>query len=105
MKRKTRDSEDYESPVQITDWCCLPERELVSGEARKHLDRAIQRLSESMRVVFVLRDIEGLSILETAEILGLSEVAVKTRLFRARMRLREELTAYFGERLTEKTDQ
>jgi RNA polymerase sigma-70 factor (ECF subfamily) len=51
-----------------------------------------------MRFVFVLRDIEGRSIRETAEALGLTEVNVKTRLLRARMRLREDLAGYFGER-------
>ena len=56
-----------------------------------------------MRIVFLLRDIEGLSIQETCEALGLSETAVKTRLLRARLRLREELSAYYGERLDERS--
>jgi RNA polymerase sigma-70 factor (ECF subfamily) len=47
-------------------------------------------------VTFILRDIEGLSTRETAEVLDISEVAVKTRLSRARLRLREDLSAYFG---------
>ena len=58
-----------------------------------------QRLPETLRIVFILRDIEGLSIQETSQALGLSETAVKTRLLRARLRLREELSSYFGERL------
>jgi RNA polymerase sigma-70 factor (ECF subfamily) len=88
-------------PVQIVDWCCLPEQELLSSEARLHLDRAIDVLSPSLRVVFVLRDIQGLSTLETSEVLNLSETAVKTRLSRARLRLREELSSYYKERLVE----
>jgi RNA polymerase sigma-70 factor (ECF subfamily) len=88
-------------PVQIVDWCCLPERELLSSESRNFLDAAIQRLSENLRVVFVLRDIEGLSIKETAEALNLTETAVKTRLLRARLALREQLSSYYGEHLVE----
>jgi RNA polymerase sigma-70 factor (ECF subfamily) len=99
--------EDQESeegdlePVQIVDWCCLPERELLNSESRRFLDAAIQQLSENLRVVFVLRDIEGLSIKDTAEALNLTETAVKTRLLRARLALREQLSSYFGERLVE----
>ena len=91
--------EGDQEPLQIVDWCCLPEKEMMSQEARKHLDAAIDQLPHSLRVVFLLRDIEDLSTLETAEVLGLSETAVKTRLSRARMRLRELLSPYFGERL------
>ena len=86
-------------PVQIIDWCCLPERELMSKETRKNLDTAIERLPYNLRVVFLLRDIEDQSTQETAEVLGLSETAVKTRLSRARMRLREDLSMYFNEKL------
>jgi RNA polymerase sigma-70 factor (ECF subfamily) len=96
------DNQDID-PVQITDWCCLPEEELLSAEARTALDNAIQRLPETMRIVFVLRDIEDLSILETSQVLGLSETAVKTRLLRARLRLREELTSYYGDRLNKRS--
>ena len=94
-----QDEDPFSDPVQFTDWCCLPEDELLSAESRVVLDRATQRLPERMRIVFVLRDIQGLSIQETSEALGLSETAVKTRLLRARLRLREELSSYFGERL------
>lgn len=93
--------EGEQEPVQIIDWCCLPENELLSEESRERLDVAAQKLPESLRVVFLLRDINDLSTHETAEILGLSDTAVKTRLSRARLRLREELSAYFGERVNE----
>lgn len=96
------DGEEY-SPVEFSDWCCLPEEELLSSEARAALDKAIGRLPENLRIVFLLRDIEGLSIQETVEALGLSEAAVKTRLLRARLRLRDELGGYYGERLGERS--
>jgi DNA-binding NarL/FixJ family response regulator len=58
-----------------------------------------RNLLETQRIVFVLRDIEGLSIQETSRVLNLSETTVKTRLLRARLRLREDLSTYYGERL------
>lgn len=90
--------EGEQEPVQIVDWCCLPESELLSEELRERLDKAVQRLPESLRVVFLLRDINDMSTHETGEILGLSDTAVKTRLSRARLRLREDLSSYFGDR-------
>ena len=94
-----QDEDQILDPVQFTDWCCLPEEEFLTSESRAALDRAVQRLPETLRIVFILRDIEALSIQETSQALGLSETAVKTRLLRARLRLREELSSYFGERL------
>jgi RNA polymerase sigma-70 factor (ECF subfamily) len=91
--------EGESEPVEIVDWCCLPERELSGTEARRFLDMAIQGLTPALRTVFVLRDIEGLSVRETAETLNLSEATVKTRLLRARLKLREALSVYFAERL------
>ena len=95
------DDDEIQHPTQFTDWCCLPEEELLSDESKQHLDQAIRRLPEKLQVVFLLRDIEGLSIRETSEALGLTETAVKTRLLRARLNLREQLSAYYGERLNE----
>jgi RNA polymerase sigma-70 factor, ECF subfamily len=86
-------------PLHIVDWCCIPEDELMSSEGRAHLDEAVNKLPYTLRIVFVLREIEGLSTKETAEVLELSETAVKTRLSRARLRLREELSVYYGEKL------
>lgn len=94
------DEDQISNPVEFTDWCCLPEEEFLSTESKAALDRAVQHLPETLRIVFVLRDIENLSIHETSQALGLSETAVKTRLLRARLRLREELSSYYGERLT-----
>jgi RNA polymerase sigma-70 factor (ECF subfamily) len=98
------EDEDYE-PTQFTDWCCLPEEEYLTSEARQALDSAIQRVPEALRIVFLLRDIQGLSIQATAQVLDLSEAAVKTRLLRARLRLREALSGYYGERLRERSDE
>lgn len=85
-------------PSQFVDWSALPEDELLAGEGKKALDEAIRILPESLRIVFLLRDVEGLSIKETADALNLTETNVKTRLLRARMALRESLSAYYGER-------
>lgn len=88
-----------QEPLQIIDWCCLPEEELLSAEGRNQLDRAIDTLPYSLKVVFLLRDIEGLSTIEVSQVLNLSETAVKTRLSRARLRLREVLSSYYAEEL------
>ena len=86
-------------PRQIVDWCCLPEKELMSGESRRHIREAINTLSDANRAAFLLRDVEGLSTKEAAETLEISESALKVRLMRARMQLREELTDFFAEKM------
>ena len=68
-----------------------PEREANAAELRRLLERAIDELPETYRTVFVLREVEGLSTATTAECLGVSEEVVKTRLSRARLRLRDGL--------------
>lgn len=98
-KQALADDGQAYTPMKIVDWCCLPEEELLSSEAMDYLDRAIDQLSESMRITFLLRDLEGLSTRETAEVLDISEAAVKTRLSRARMHLRERLSGYYGQKL------
>jgi RNA polymerase sigma-70 factor, ECF subfamily len=89
-------------PRQFFDWCCLPERDLLSSEALQYMDEAIQLLPESLKPVFILRDIEGLSTAETGDVLDLSVAAVKSRLHRARLFLRERLSEYFSEWAAEK---
>jgi RNA polymerase sigma-70 factor (ECF subfamily) len=95
------EDEDGEAhqPVQLADWGKLPEHQLVGAEASLQLESAIRALPEKLRVVFLLRDIEGLSIRDTCQALDLTETAVKTRLLRARLFLREHLSEYYGERL------
>jgi RNA polymerase sigma-70 factor (ECF subfamily) len=102
VAHEDEDNRSYD-PVQLTDWCCLPEEEFLTTESRTALDRAVQHLPDTLRIVFLLRDIEKLSIQETSQALGLSETAVKTRLLRARLRLREELSSYYGERLNQRS--
>ncbi|MBI5305346.1 MAG: sigma-70 family RNA polymerase sigma factor [Chloroflexi bacterium] len=91
-----------ETPRQLFDWCCLPDAEYATTEARAELERAISQLPEKLRAVFVLRDLEELSTEATARVLGLSNEAVKTRLHRARLWLRERLTDYFREAASRK---
>jgi RNA polymerase sigma-70 factor (ECF subfamily) len=86
-------------PRQLVDWSNLPEDELLSNESRLVMDEAVSELPEALRIVFVLRDLEGLSTVETGEVLGLSKGAVKTRLHRARLWLRERMSSYFAERM------
>lgn len=93
------DDDVEQAPLEIVDWCCLPEGELMSSEARANLERSAAALPETLRVVFLLRDIEGLSTRETADVLDISETAVKTRLSRARLRLREMLSVYYSKRV------
>jgi RNA polymerase sigma-70 factor (ECF subfamily) len=80
------------------DWSSWPESDLLNREARSEMQRAIRALPETLRVVFVLRDLEGLSTAETADVLDLSISAVKSRLLRARLNLRNKLSVYFSER-------
>ena len=99
---KEEEDEEFVRPIEIVDWCCLPEGELMSDEARQYLDQSIEELPDRLRMAFILRDIEGLSTKETADVLEISETAVKTRLHRARLQLRENLSVYYKERLQEK---
>lgn len=87
-------------PTQFFDWCCLPEQEFATSEVQWHLEHAMRQLSPPLRTVFILRELEGLSVQETAETLDVSQDVVKTRLHRARLSLREQLSAYFTERQT-----
>jgi RNA polymerase sigma-70 factor, ECF subfamily len=92
-------------PIQIIDWCCMPESELMNSETQKLLSQAIQTLPSTLFSVFTLRDMQGASIKETADALELTETAVKTRLLRARLRLREKLSEYFSERAETRVSQ
>jgi len=87
-------------PREVADWSPNPEQQYNQAELRDILTRTIQGLPMSFRTVFVLRDVEGLSTEETAEALDLSIPAVKSRLLRARLQLRERLNRYFQKRDT-----
>src|SRR6266568_2076455 len=88
-------TEDDSIPREIADWSPNPEQLYNQGELKEILQKTIQGLPESFRTVFILRDVEGLSTEETADALGLSVPAVKSRLLRARLQLRERLTRFF----------
>ena len=78
------------------DWSQRPDEQLQSEELRRHIQTAVDALPDGLRTGFLVRDVEGLSTEETAELLSLSLPAVKTRLHRARLALREAIGHYFA---------
>jgi RNA polymerase sigma-70 factor (ECF subfamily) len=80
--------------IEIADWSRLPDRLMLEAEMKDVLARAIRGLPENYRAVILLRDMEELSTLETAQILDLTQDVVKTRLHRARLAVRQELDEY-----------
>ena len=94
----SRDSDDQlPHPQFIAPWRETPEKIAMARETGRLLSDALDELDEKHRVVFILRDVEGLSTSETAQALGISEANVKVRLLRARLKLRERLTRAFGD--------
>jgi RNA polymerase sigma-70 factor (ECF subfamily) len=85
-------------PRALVDWCCLPEQELERAEVRAEIERAIRELPPKLRAVFVMRELEEFSTAGAAASLGVSEETVKTRLRRARLRLKERLAGRFAPR-------
>ena len=81
---------------EIADWSDNAERALLRGELSARMEAAIDKLPKDYRIVLVLRDVEGLSAEETAQAVGLSVPAVKSRLHRARVFVRRELAEYLG---------
>lgn len=88
-------SEEEHIPMEAADWAPNPEQLYETSELREILRKTLATLSPGLRAVFILRDIEGFSLQETAEALGLSLSAVKARSLRARLRLRNRLSRYF----------
>ncbi len=88
-------TEDGLIPREVEDWHPNPEQQYTQHEVKGILQRAIQSLALPYRAVFQLRDVEELSTEETAEALDISVPAVKSRLLRARLQLREKLNRYF----------
>ena len=80
--------------LQIADWSGLPDLQLIRSEMKHVLDQAISELPENYKSVLLMRDVEELSTLETAEVLDLTEDVVKTRLHRARLAVRQKLDEY-----------
>jgi len=93
-----RDGERDFLPTEVTDWSPNPEQLCWAGELRGILERALDNLQPVSRMVFVLRDMEGLSIDQTAVILNMSHSAIKARLWRVRLQLREALSHRFSAR-------
>lgn len=89
-------------PRDFADWREIPSETLVRKETRAAIDAALGKLSPMYREVLVLRDIEQLSTGECAQSLGISEEAVKVRLHRARLRVREELAPVFRKTWSER---
>ena len=98
-------TEDDSLPREVADWSPNPEQMYNQAELREILTRTIQGLPPGFRTVFVLRDVEALSTEETAQALELSIPAVKSRLLRARLQLRERLSQYFQKRASGDGDQ
>lgn len=84
-------------PRQLGDWTIDPSRQALSQELRQVMEEAVESLPPSLRAAFVLRDIHGLSTQEAAEALEISETALKVRLHRARLALRERLAGYLAD--------
>ena len=89
-------------PLAIPDWSQQPLEELLDVETREVMEEGLRRLPEELRTVFILRDEDGHSNAEVAEMLDVSVAAVKSRLHRARLALRDRLDRYFRDRLTRK---
>ena len=100
LEEATEETEGYDTiphPEYIADWRQSPEELVRKNEVQRLLEDALGKLDEKHRLVFLLRDVEGLSVKEAAEALGLSEGNTKVRLLRARLQLREELTRTLGD--------
>ena len=89
-------------PLAIPDWSQQPLEELLDAETRQVMEEGLRRLPEDLRTVFILRDEDGHSNAEVAELLDLSVAAVKSRLHRARIALRDRLDRYFRDKMTRK---
>jgi RNA polymerase sigma-70 factor (ECF subfamily) len=87
--------DETEKPDHVPEWALQPLDKLLNEELAGVINRTILRLPRKYRVVIVLRDIEGFSTSETAQILNLSPSNVKVRLHRARLYLRDKLKGYF----------
>jgi RNA polymerase sigma-70 factor (ECF subfamily) len=92
---QTTDEGDY-IPADFADWREIPSDALEQRELREALNTALQSLPEKYRTVLILRDVQQMSIAETAQILGLSEENVKTRTSRARLQMRDLLAPGWG---------
>ncbi len=93
----TTDDDSVPHPDYIADWKQSPEELVHQNEVQRLLEEALHQLDDKQRLVFLLRDVEGFSVRETAQALNLSEANIKVRLLRARLQLRELLTRSLGD--------
>lgn len=96
MEEGARDEDGDFMPRDFADWREIPSEALETRELREALNRALESLPPKYRAVLVMRDVQHLNIRETANILGITEANVKTRLLRARLQMREALAPGFG---------
>jgi RNA polymerase sigma-70 factor (ECF subfamily) len=100
LEENTESREGYDRiphPDYIADWRESPDQLARRNETAELIGDALDQIDEKYRLVFLLRDVEGFSVKETAEALDLSEANVKVRLLRARLQMREQLTRSFGD--------
>jgi RNA polymerase sigma-70 factor (ECF subfamily) len=90
--RPSKDGQEHR--IEIADWSSVPEDLASDAELHRAMDAAVALLPEMYRSTFLLRDVEGLSTRDAAEILGVADDVVKTRLHRARLMLRKHLDGY-----------
>lgn len=101
LEQSQSGNEDAEA-LQLPDWTTQPLQDLLDAETNEVMAEGVQRLPEELRTVFVLRDIQERSNAEVAEELGLTVAAVKSRLHRARIFLRDRLNRYFADKMGRK---
>ena len=89
-------------PHQFADWRDVPLEVFEKKEIRGAVQKALDGLPQKYREIFILRDVQHLSVAETAKVLSLSTPAVKTQLHRARLQMREQMTPVFGKRWSDR---
>lgn len=93
LKAPDTEEDDY-TPIELKDWREIPVEAVAQKELAAQLEEALNALPEWYREVLVLRDVDGLNIAETSEALGISVATVKTRLFRARLMVRDYFVSH-----------
>jgi len=93
---------DDAETLEVPDWSTQPVDELLNAETRQVMEESVARLPEELQTAFLLRDIQEQSNAQVAEALDLTVAAVKSRLHRARLLLRDRLNRYFADRMTKK---
>jgi RNA polymerase sigma-70 factor (ECF subfamily) len=103
LDQSQSDRDGESEAMQVPDWTTQPLQDLLDSETRGVMEESVERLPEDLRTVFLLRDVEELSNAEVAEILDLTVAAVKSRLHRARIMLRDRLSRYFADKMSRRS--